>query len=163
MSVLDTTKQSSCNHCIDTWQWSYIVLYSLSQKRVREQERARGGERQGERQRKRQRHTHTYKIPSYFSDSGESSSGLVADSRAACRHWLRCSWTPSVPRMGGYLTCKTYNHFLPLLLRNSCTTCSIVRTCVSTVPTSDCKQLNTCQKKKERKRLVYSHRHIYYI
>ena len=25
MSVLGTTKHSSCNQCIDTWQYSYIV------------------------------------------------------------------------------------------------------------------------------------------
>ena len=27
MSVLGTTKHSSCNQCVDTWHYSYIVLY----------------------------------------------------------------------------------------------------------------------------------------
>ena len=28
MSVLGTTKHSSCNQCIDTWQYSCIIVYS---------------------------------------------------------------------------------------------------------------------------------------
>ena len=29
MSVHGTTKHSSCNQCIDTWQYSYIILYCI--------------------------------------------------------------------------------------------------------------------------------------
>ena len=38
MSVLGTTKHSSCNQCIGTWQYSHIVLYCihlLSEIRIR--------------------------------------------------------------------------------------------------------------------------------
>ena len=62
---------------------------------MREQEREPEAERDRERDRQTaketERYTHTYKIPSYFSDGGERSCGLVADSWAVCRHRLRRS------------------------------------------------------------------------
>ena len=34
MSVLGTTKHSSCNQCIDTWQYSYIVIAVVKRQKI---------------------------------------------------------------------------------------------------------------------------------